>query len=118
MRTFGVRGKVPHGFHDWAWSHAEEGTTYSAHVPGAGKLSGRADSNWGVTRSTTGYVIKFCGAAVMCRSSRQHCITMSSCEAELIALCELAIELYHLIQLFSPPYAIQLIGRRGTQQQL
>ena len=35
-------------------------------------------------------------AAVACVSKRQHCITMSSCEAELVALCDCAIELLHI----------------------
>ena len=40
------------------------------------------------------------GAAVAAVSRRQHCtcITMSSCEAELIALCDTAIELLHIIE--------------------
>ena len=37
-------------------------------------------------------------AAIVMVSRRQHCITMSSCEAELIALCDLAIELLHIIE--------------------
>ena len=37
-------------------------------------------------------------AAIVTVSRRQHCITMSSCEAELIALCDLAIELLHIIE--------------------
>ena len=37
------------------------------------------------------------GAAICSVSRRQHCITMSSCEAELIALCDAAIELLHIL---------------------
>ena len=37
------------------------------------------------------------GAAIACVSRRQHCITMSSCEAELVALADNAIELIHTI---------------------
>ena len=36
------------------------------------------------------------GAMITAVSRRQHCITMSSCEAELVALCDLAIELLHI----------------------
>ena len=32
---------------------------------------------------------------------RQHCITLSSCEAELIALCDNAVELLHVLALLS-----------------
>ena len=38
------------------------------------------------------------GAAIVAVSRRQHCITMSSCEAELVALADLAIELLHVIE--------------------
>ena len=38
------------------------------------------------------------GAAIMAVSRRQHCITMSSCEAELVALADVAIELLHVIE--------------------
>jgi hypothetical protein len=71
------------------------GIQYSAHVPNAYTLRARADSNWSERRSTTGFVIFLAGAGFNCCSRRQHCITMSSCEAELVALAELAIELIH-----------------------
>ena len=71
------------------------GITYSAHAPHAHTLRARADSNWSETRSTTGFVIFLAGATINNGSRRQHCISMSSCEAELIALAETAIELIH-----------------------
>ena len=73
------------------------GTTFSAHAPDAYKLKAYCDANWTTTRSTTGYVIMLAGAAMTCISRRQHCITMSSCEAELVALADCAIELLHSI---------------------
>ena len=39
------------------------------------------------------------GATISHASRRQHCITMSSTEAELVALCDLAIELIYVKQL-------------------
>ena len=36
-------------------------------------------------------------AAISSASRRQHCITMSSCEAELVALADCAIELLFII---------------------
>ena len=74
------------------------GTTYSAHVEFANHLRAFADANWSLTRSTTGYAIMLAGAAIVSVSRRQHCITMSSCESELVALCDLAIELLHIIE--------------------
>ena len=74
------------------------GTTFSAHAANADVLHAFADSDWSVTRSTTGYVIMLAGAAIVAASRRQHCITMSSCEAELVALADLAIELLHIVE--------------------
>jgi len=77
------------------------GTTYSAHVDGADELVGYADSDWSTTRSTTGFLIMLGGAAIAHASRRQHCITMSSCEAELVALADLAIEMLYIIALLT-----------------
>ena len=72
------------------------GITYSAHAPNADKLFARADSNWSERRSTTGFGVFLAGAAINPLSRRQHCITMSSTEAELVALADAAIELIHV----------------------
>ena len=72
------------------------GVTYSKHADNVAKLRAFADSNWAVTRSTTGYTIMLAGAGIGSVSRRQHCISMSSCEAELNALAECAIELRHV----------------------
>ena len=71
------------------------GVTYSAHPPEAPKLRAYADASWAVTRSVTGFVIMLACGAIAAVSRRQHCITMSLCEAELIALADTAIELIH-----------------------
>jgi len=72
------------------------GTCYSAHAEEARKLIVYADANWSVTRSTTGFCILLAGGAVATASRRQHCITMSTCEAELVALADAAIELLYI----------------------
>ena len=77
------------------------GTTFSAWVAGARDLKAYCDANWSVTRSTTGFFIMLAGAAISCVSRRQHCITMSTCEAELVALADCAIELLHIIAVVS-----------------
>ena len=46
------------------------GTTFSAHVPDADKLIVYTDSDWGVMRSTTGFVILLAGAAIVAVSCR------------------------------------------------
>ena len=82
------------------------GITYSKHAEAASQLRAYADSNWAVTRSTTGFVIMLAGAAINAVSRRQHCISMSSCEAELNALADCAIELIHTSA------AVAFIGHR------
>jgi len=72
------------------------GITFSNRGEKAAVLRCYADSNWSETRSTTGYVMLLAGGAVAHASKRQHCITMSSCEAELVALCDAAIELLYV----------------------
>ena len=54
-----------------------------------------------MTRSTTGFVLMLAGASILSVSRRQHCITMSSCEAELVALADTAIELLHALDVLS-----------------
>jgi hypothetical protein len=75
------------------------GVTYSKHAPGANELVAYADSNWSEMRSTTGYVVMLAGAVISFASRRQHCISMSSCEAELVALADLALELLYIVPL-------------------
>lgn len=70
--------------------------TYSRSTPGAHKLIGRADANFSVHRSTSGRVIMYAGATVMHRAQKQHCIAMSTCEAELMALSSLALDMLYI----------------------
>ena len=72
------------------------GITYSKHGIGANKLKVFADSNWAITRSISGFTFILAGGSISHASRRQHCISMSSCEAELIALADAAIELLHV----------------------
>ena len=73
------------------------GTTFTGKGDGANRLRAYADSNWTEARSTTGYCIMLGNATVSAASRRQHCITMSSCEAELVALADCAIELIFVL---------------------
>ena len=73
------------------------GVHFSKSATHGNTLRAYADSNWTETRSTTGYCIFLGNAAVSTASRRQHCITMSSCEAELVALADCAIELLFII---------------------
>ena len=70
---------------------------YRAEQTGAKTLvSGVSDSDWYVRRSTTGYVITLAGGCVAHGSRRQHCIAMSSTEAERMGLAELALEMLYV----------------------
>lgn len=70
--------------------------TYSRDTPGAHKLVGRADANFTAHRSTSGRVIMYGGATVMHRAQKQHCVAMSTCEAELMALSSLALDMLYV----------------------
>ena len=60
-------------------------------------LSGVSDASWGSSdlenrRSTSGGLIFWQGSMIKGYSRLQGCITLSSCEAEIIAVCQLAQE--------------------------
>ena len=77
------------------------GTRYTGKATDASTLRAYADANWDIVRSVTGFVIVLaCGTVLSC-SKRQHCISMSSCESELIALADCAIELLYLLNLLA-----------------
>eukprot|EP00965_Chrysotila_dentata_P114559 3786355-Pleurochrysis_carterae.AAC.1 len=61
--------------------NAEEGIEYK--TQGGRQLIGYSDSDWAVAHSTTGFCIMYGGAAVSYGSKRQHCISLSSTEAEI-----------------------------------
>ena len=83
---------------------ADLSLNYCSNAVNAYRLVGRSDSSWEVRRSTTGYVIKLAGASVAHGSRRQHCIAMSSTEAEMMAVADLALELL---------YVRDVLGRLG-----
>ena len=55
-------------------------------------LRGLSDSDWSTHRSTTGYVFTYNSAAISWASKRQDTISLSSCEAEIVAASEAAKE--------------------------
>jgi hypothetical protein len=66
------------------------------------ELTGFADASYAndpaTRRSHTGYVFMLGGAAVAWRSKRQSCVTLSTTEAEYVALCHAAVTA-HILQL-------------------
>ena len=55
-------------------------------------LRGLSDSDWGTQRSTTGFVFSYNSAAISWASKKQDTISLSSCEAEIMAASEAAKE--------------------------
>ena len=55
-------------------------------------LEAYCDSDWATSHATTGFALMLCGAAILHVSRRQHCIALSSTEAEIMAASEAAAE--------------------------
>ena len=60
------------------------------------KVHGACDSDWAVKHSTTGWVFRYCCAAISWSSKRQKTVALSSCEAEIMAASEGAKEAIYL----------------------
>eukprot|EP00965_Chrysotila_dentata_P078574 2589275-Pleurochrysis_carterae.AAC.1 len=70
--------------------NADEGIEYKAR--GDAQLIAYSDSDWAVAHSITGFCIMYGGAAASYSSKRQHCISISSTEAEIVAASHTAAE--------------------------
>eukprot|EP00965_Chrysotila_dentata_P154704 5111751-Pleurochrysis_carterae.AAC.1 len=70
--------------------NADEGIEYK--TQGGEQLIAYSESDWAVAHSTTGIFIIYGGAAVSYGSKRQHCISLSSTEAEIVAASHTAAE--------------------------
>jgi len=56
------------------------------------ELEAYSDSDWAVRHSTTGYCLLLAGGPIGYGSKRQHCIALSSTEAEVMAASQAATE--------------------------
>eukprot|EP00965_Chrysotila_dentata_P056804 1885230-Pleurochrysis_carterae.AAC.1 len=74
--------------------NADEGIEYK--TQGGAQLVAYSDSDWAVAHSTTEFCIMYGGAAVSYGSKRQHCISLSSTEAEIVAASHTAAEVIYL----------------------
>ena len=72
------------------------GITFDGSARNADELITYSDSDWAVAHSTTGYVACYAGACIQYGSKRQHCIALSSTEAEIIAASQAAAETVYL----------------------
>jgi len=59
-------------------------------------VSGMTDSDWATKHSTTGWVFRYCRAAVSWGCEKQKAVALSSCEAEIMAASEAAKEAIYL----------------------
>ena len=76
--------------------HKSVGLTYQT---GVSALEGMSDANWATHRSTSGWAIKWQGAAISWGSKKQDCTALSTCEAEIIALSEASKDMVYLRKL-------------------
>lgn len=105
VSQYGVNHGLPH------WRAAKRVLRYLRGTVGRGikylrdsavKVIAYADSDWAgdidTRRSRTGFVVTIAGGAVVWQSKAQKSVALSSCEAELYALCECVKELLWLTQ--------------------
>eukprot|EP00965_Chrysotila_dentata_P102825 3394995-Pleurochrysis_carterae.AAC.1 len=74
--------------------NAKKGIEYK--TQGGGQLIAYSDSDWAVALSTTGICIMYGGAAASYGSKRQHCISLTSTEDEIVAASHTAAEVIYL----------------------
>ena len=64
-------------------------------------LRGMTDADWAVKHSTSGWVFRFCRAAITWGSKKQKSVALSSCESEIMAASEAAKEAVSLSRFFT-----------------
>jgi hypothetical protein len=72
----------------------EHGITYDGSATET-QLHGYSDRDWCVEHSTTGFAVCFAGAVIGYGSRRQHSISTSSTEAEIMAASHTALEILY-----------------------
>eukprot|EP00965_Chrysotila_dentata_P130047 4298490-Pleurochrysis_carterae.AAC.1 len=77
--------------------HANVGLRYR-HSPASvsDRLVGFSDSDWATRHSTTGYVFIYNRAAISWASKKQASVSLSSCEAKIVAASEATKEAVYL----------------------
>ena len=81
----------------YAFQTAGDGVIYGPDAQA--RLIACSDSDWCEAHSTSAHTIMFGNAVVCYGSRRQHCIAMSSTEAEIIAASQAALEIVYLRKL-------------------
>ena len=71
----------------YLYYNADIGLTYESKPR---DLSASSDASWLTRHSTSGWYVSWQGAALSWGSTKQDCIALSSCEAEIVALSECA----------------------------
>jgi hypothetical protein len=75
--------------------HPDHGLTYDGNARNASICDSHSDSDWSM-HSTTGWCIMYANAAIAWASKRQHCISLSSTEAEIMAASMNATEILYV----------------------
>jgi hypothetical protein len=83
--------------------HKHVGLTYDSTHAAEGwlDLQGMSDADWSERFSTSGWVIKWQGAAISWGSKKQDCVALSTCEAEIIALSEASKDMVYFRKMIS-----------------
>eukprot|EP00965_Chrysotila_dentata_P029530 981596-Pleurochrysis_carterae.AAC.1 len=77
--------------------HIDVGLRYRQSPPAqSNRLVGFSDSDWATRHSTTGYVFIYNRAAISWASKKQASVSLSSCEAEIVAASEATKEAVYL----------------------
>eukprot|EP00965_Chrysotila_dentata_P086321 2848230-Pleurochrysis_carterae.AAC.2 len=88
--------------------HAQVGLRYRQSPPATSqRLVGFSDSDWATRHSTTGYVFIYNKAAISWASKKQASVSLSSCEAEIVAASEATKEAVYLRSLLAELGATQ-----------
>ena len=75
--------------------HPDDGIVFDAKAPGGEIMWSESDSDWALAHSTSGWHVSLAGGLVGYGAKRQHCIALSSTEAEIMAASQLATELVY-----------------------
>ena len=69
----------------YLYFNSDIGLTFEA---APSRCEASADASWEECYSTSGWYVRWQGCLVSWGSSKQHCVALSSCEAEIVALSE------------------------------
>ena len=78
------------------------------------ELEGFSDASWETRFSTSGWVVFWQGAAIQWGSRKQNCVSLSSCESEIVALSEASKDMVYFRKFVSGLDADSIDGPSPT----